>query len=136
MTEKFFADTNIAVNTLDVDEQKRRQALAVLRRHPVISTQVVNEFLNVLPGKRKPERAKAYRLAQVLMQHCDVLSVSPEITEQAMTLGERYQISHWDAIIVAAALSAGCDTLYSEDLQDGQVLEGRMTVRNPFPQVQ
>lgn len=41
-----------------------------------------------------------------------------------MYVGERYQISHWDALIVAAALTAGCDTLYSEDMQDGQVFEG------------
>ena len=132
MTAKFFADTNVTVYALDADEQKRRQALAIMHRHPVISTQVVNEFLNVLLGKRKLERAKAFRLARVLMRHCDVVSVTPEITEQAMTLGERYQISHWDALIVSAALAAGCDTLYSEDMQNGQVFDGRVTIRNPF----
>ena len=132
MTAKFFADTNVTVYALDADEQKRRQALAIMHRHPVISTQVVNEFLNVLLGKRKLERAKAFRLARVLMRHCDVVSVTPEITEQAMTLGERYQISHWDALIVSAELAAGCDTLYSEDMQNGQVFDGRVTIRNPF----
>ena len=134
MSEKFFADTNVAVYALDVDELKRRQALAVMRRHPVISTQVVNEFINVLLGKRKLERAKTYRLARVLMLHCEVVSVTPEVTEQAMTLGERYQIGHWDAVILAAALCAGCNTLYSEDMQDGQVFEGRLTVKNPLLQ--
>ena len=132
MTAKFFADTNVTIYALDADEQKRQQALAIMHRHPVISTQVVNEFLNVLLGKRKLERAKAFRLARVLMRHCDVVSVTPEITEQAMTLGERYQISHWDALIVSAALAAGCDTLYSEDMQNGQVFDGRVTIRNPF----
>ncbi len=53
MTARFFADTNGAIYPLDGNEQKRRQALDVMRRHPVISTQVVNEFLNVLMGKRK-----------------------------------------------------------------------------------
>ena len=42
------------------------------------------------------------------------------------------QLSHWDSLIVAAALAAGCDTLYSEDMQDGQVFEGRLTLKNPF----
>ena len=132
MTARFFADTNVAVYTLDGNEQKRRQALAVMRRHPVISTQVVNEFLNVLMGKRKLERAEAYRLARVLMRRCEVVSVSPEIAEHAMTLGERYQLGHWDSVIVSAALASGCDTLYSEDMQDGQVFEDRLMVKNPF----
>ena len=132
MTARFFADTNVAVYTLDGNEQKRRQALAVMRRHPVISTQVVNEFLNVLMGKRKLERAEAYRLARVLMRRCEVVSVSPEIAEHAMTLGERYQLGHWDSVIVSAALASGCDTLYSEDMQDGQAFEDRLMVKNPF----
>jgi predicted nucleic acid-binding protein len=62
----------------------------------------------------------------------NVASVTPTITELAMNIGERYQISHWDSLIVAAALATGCETLYSEDMQDGQVFEGRLTVRNPF----
>jgi predicted nucleic acid-binding protein len=132
MTARVFADTNVVVYTLDADENKRRQALAIMRRHPVISTQVVNEFLSVLLGKRKLERAEAYRLARVLMRRCEVVSVTPEIADQAMTLGERYQLGHWDSVIVSAALNAGCDTLYSEDMQDRQVFESRLTVKNPF----
>jgi predicted nucleic acid-binding protein len=47
-------------------------------------------------------------------------------------LARRYTLSHWDALIVAAALTARCDLLYSEDLQDGLVVDGRLTVVNPF----
>lgn len=50
----------------------------------------------------------------------------------AMQIEARYQASYWDALILAAALAAGCDTLYSEDMQDGQMFEGRLTVKNPF----
>jgi len=132
MTARFFADTNIAVYTLDATDQKRRQALAVMRQRPVISTQIVNEFLNVMLGKRQLERARAYRLARILMRRCEVIAVTPDITDLSMTIGERYQLSHWDSLIVAAALVAGCDTLYSEDVQDGQVFEGRLTLKNPF----
>ncbi|MDP2794654.1 MAG: PIN domain-containing protein [Sulfurisoma sp.] len=132
MTARFFADTNIAVYTLGATDLKGPQALAIMRQRPVISTQVVNEFLSVMLGKRKFERAQAYRLARILMRRCDVVAVTPEITDLSMTIGERYQLSHWDSLIVAAALTSGCDTLYSEDMQDGQVFEGRLTVRNPF----
>ena len=132
MTAKFFADTNVAIYAVETDEPKRQQALAVMHLSPVISTQVVNEFLNVLLVKRQLDRPSAYELARALMQGCDVIAVTAEITEQAMALGERYQIGHWDSVIIAAALVAGCDTLYSEDMQDGQVFEGRLTVKNPF----
>ena len=51
---------------------------------------------------------------------------------EAMRLSFRYAVSHWDALIVAAALQAGCDVLFSEDLQHEQVFDGRITVLNPF----
>ena len=132
MTARFFADTNVAIYTLDVAEPKSQQAVAVMQRGPIISTQVVNEFLSVLLSKRKLGRPQAHELARALMQLCDVVSVTPAITAQAMTLSERYQLSHWDSLIVAAALETGCEILYTEDMQDGQEFEGRLTVKNPF----
>ncbi len=54
------------------------------------------------------------------------------MVKEAIALGERYQLSHWDSLIVAAALRANCDTLYSEDMQHGQLIDGRLTVINPF----
>lgn len=131
-TAKCFADTNVALYAVDVDAAKREKALALLARRPFISTQVVNEYLNVLIAKRKLDRAEANQLARALMASSEVVAVTAGITEQAMQIGERYRINHWDALIVAAALVTGCDTLYSEDLQDGQVFEGRLTVNNPF----
>lgn len=132
MTGLSFADTNIAVYALDVDAPKRDKALAVMQTDPLISTQVVNEFLNVLRVKRKMERADAHELTRALMQGCDVVPVTQDTIESALQIGERYQVNHWDALIVASALLADCDTLYSEDMQDGQVFEGRLTVKNPF----
>ncbi len=131
-TAKCFADTNVAIYAVDADFAKREKALAVLASRPVISTQVVNEYLNVLLAKQKLGRADANELARALMATCDVAAVTPDVTELAMNIGERYQINHWDSLIVAAALATGCATLYSEDMQDGQVFEGRLTVRNPF----
>ena len=132
MTAKCFADTNIAIYALDADVSLRNTALAILSRRPTISTQVVNEYLNVLLKKRKLDRASANELARALMTTCDVVSITPDITELAMILGEQHRINHWDAVIVAAALATGCETLYSEDLQDGQIFEGRLRVKNPF----
>ncbi len=132
MTARFFADTNIALYALDIDPHRRAQAFAIMRRRPVISTQVVNEFLNILTGKQRVPRDVANRFARILLRRCEVVAVTPQVVESAIQIGERYQCSHWDALIIAAALATGCDTLYSEDLQNGQVFEQRLTVKNPF----
>jgi len=131
-TAKCFADTNIAIYALDADAAKRSRALAILDSRPFINTQVVNEYLNVLLVKRRLDRAAAHELARALMVACDVVSVTPAITDLAMNIGERYQLSHWDSLIIASALAEDCETLYSEDMQDGQVFEGRLMVKNPF----
>lgn len=132
MTARFFADTNLVVYTLDAEPSKRSVALSVMRARPVISVQVVNEFMSVAIGKMKLPRHAASRLARILMKQCEVSDMTTETVRHAITLGERYQLSHWDALIVASALHAGCEILYSEDLQNGQVFEDRLKVDNPF----
>lgn len=132
MTAPVFADTNIAVYMLGTDPVKRRAAVAIMRASPVISVQVVNEFLSVAVSKIKLDRPMANRLAQILMRRCEVREVNVETVQFAIDLGLRYQLSHWDALIVSSALQAGCSTLYSEDMQHGQVFEGRLQVSNPF----
>ena len=132
MTARVFADTNIAVYALDTDPQQQERAFSIMRRCPVISTQIVNEFVNVLTGKQRVPRDRVNRYACILLRRCEVVSLTPRTVEKALFIGERYQCSHWDALVVAAALLAGCDTLYSEDLQDGQVFEGCLVVCNPF----
>jgi predicted nucleic acid-binding protein len=66
------------------------------------------------------------------MDQTDVLPLDEATLDRAAGLAIRYQLSHWDALIVASALLAGCDTLYSEDLQHGQVFDEQLTVVNPF----
>ena len=132
MTVRAFADTNIPLYALDVDAEKRKKALALLRGNPVISVQVVNEFNSVATGKMKLARPQINRLARVMMKRCEVVTMDAAIVKEAIALGERYQLSHWDSLIVAAALRANCDTLYSEDMQHGQLIDGSLTVINPF----
>lgn len=132
MTARFFADTNVAVYALDADPKRHERAFSIMRQSPVISTQIVNEFLNVLTSKKGVPRERANRYARIMLRRCEVVPLTTQVVERAISIGERYQISHWDALVVAAALLSGCDTLYSEDLQDGQVFERCLTVMNPF----
>lgn len=132
MIVRAFADTNVAVYCLDADSIRRVKALAVMRSRPVISVQVVNEFLSVLLRQGRLPRETVIRLVRILMNRCEVMSVTRQTVETALYLGDRYQVSHWDSLIIAVALAAGCDTLFSEDLQHGQIFNGQLTVVNPF----
>lgn len=127
-----FADTNIVVYAYGVDPAKTAKAKGIVSAAPVISTQVINEFHNVARRALGLDMATRHRVATDLLQSCRVIAVDQAIVAAAMLVEARNQVSYWDALILAAALAAGCETLYSEDMQDGQVFEGRLTVKNPF----
>ncbi len=129
-----FVDTNIAAYAFGEDAAQKTKARALLAEHPTISTQVVNEFLSVCRVKLKIDVATRHRLAQEMMAGCDVVTVNPAVVEKAMAIEAQHGLNYWDCLIIAAALLGGCDILYSEDMQDGQVFEGRLTVVNPFLQ--
>ena len=131
MAERVFLDTNIVVYLLADDPAKADQAEILLRKRPYISTQVVNEFINVCTRKLGLGCSAAHESARALLVHCEVVPVSTITVEQAMRVGERYNFSHWDSLIVAAAQLAGCDILLSEDMQHGQLVDG-LRIHNPF----
>lgn len=124
-----FADTNIVVYAYGADPIKIVPAKNILNASPVISTQVINEFHNVARRKLGLDMGTRHRVATDLLQSCRVIAIDQTIVVAAMQIEARYQVSYWDALIITAALVAGCDTLYSEDLQNGQVFESRLKTR-------
>ncbi|WP_051961965.1 PIN domain-containing protein [Methylobacter sp. BBA5.1] len=119
MTAPAFVDTNVVVYALGVDTDRRETAIKLLAEGVLVSAQVINETVSVLLGKQKFSREDAYEVAQSLLDLCEVLPVDTETIRAAMHLAAHYSLPHWDALIVASALLAGCDTLYSEDMQHG-----------------
>jgi predicted nucleic acid-binding protein len=132
MTAKSFADSNIVLYAIGKDVHKAGIARALLAEHQTVSVQVVNECVSVCLRKLSFTREQAYAFARTLMDRTEVVSLDESTVDKAAAVAIRYQLSHWDALIVAAALLAGCETLYSEDLQHGQVFDERLTVINPF----
>lgn len=136
--ERFFIDTNVFVYTFDADVKKRETARALVDRalqdgNGCISYQVVQEFLNVATRKFAIPLATADAqqfLAAVLDPLCEVYA-SAELYRQGLEISERWKYSFYDSMIIAAARAAGCDVLYSEDLQHGQVI-GTLKIVNPF----
>jgi predicted nucleic acid-binding protein len=133
MKGKAFFDTNVLVYAAVKNDRRSERAEQLLAVEGVISVQVLNEFVSV--ARRKYQMSwKALDVAlQWIRFLCpDVVPVRIETHEIAVKIAERYEYRIYDSLIIASALEARCEVLYSEDLQDGQEIDGRMTIRNPF----
>jgi predicted nucleic acid-binding protein len=120
---KPFLDTNILVYASLSDDPRRFAAEQVLVDGGVVSAQVLNEFANVARSKLKWPWADIEAAIGLFKGH--VKRVAP------LALARDHSFAFYDALIVAAAIEAGCDTLFSEDMQHGRVIGG-LTIRNPF----
>lgn len=133
MPGECFFDTNILVYAVSTDDWRCEVAPARLAHGGIISVQVLNDFVTVSRRKlRRPwpmirEDSEAFALL-----FPDPRPLTRETHRRALMTAEQDGLAFYDALIVAAALNAGCHTLLSEDLQDGGVFDGRLTVRNPF----
>ena len=97
-----------------------------------MSVQVLNEFPSVASRKLKMSILEIREVLAAIRAGCAVVPIAAEIHDLGLQVAERYGLSVYDAMIVAAALLARCNTLISEDTQDGQVFEEQLTVLNPF----
>ncbi len=126
-----FFDTNVFVYAFS-DGPKQDLARQTLADGGIISAQVLNEFTNVLRGKLRRSWAEVESaVALILGRFTEVVPLTIDTHAQAVALARDHGVSIYDALIVAAALEAGCSTLYSEDMQDGRAFDG-LTIRNPF----
>ncbi len=133
---KVFLDTNILIYALAHDSGEKsescRVALANVRRQHegVISTQVLQEFYVTATQKIKVKPTLAREMLSRL-ENFEVITLSPDLIREAIDCQQLSKISFWDALIVVAAESAHCETLYTEDLNHGQKIRG-VRVENPF----
>jgi len=134
MHADFFLDTNIllyAASSAKNEQAKRLKARELLAMDGGgLSVQVQAEFYVNATGKFKLPHDQVVRILESLEPY-PVQPITEAVFWAALQLKERYQLSYWDAAIIAAALELGCQTVYSEDLNDGQVYAG-VRVINPF----
>jgi len=132
MNAKPFLDTNIIVYAFASNDPRSEQAEALLAAGGVISIQVLNEFVNVSRRKLQREWAEIEDTLDVLRTILDPpIPLTIDLHESAIRLARDHGFPFYDSLIIAAANRAGCHILYSEDMQDGQTVDG-VTVRNPF----
>jgi predicted nucleic acid-binding protein len=134
MSDRVFIDTNILIYLYSEDEpEKRRKSIELLDANsPVISTQVINEFVNTLRRKFSFEYDAIYGAIQELAGIFTVIPQSMETIVSAIQMAKRYGYSYFDSLIIASALESNCEILYTEDLQHSQLIEDRLTITNPF----
>ena len=126
-----FLDSNVILYLLD-DGPKREVARDLLGRGGVISVQVLNEVLVNCRRKAAMSWDEAGTVVDGVRALCRVEPVTPRTHDVGRAVGARHRLQVYDAMIVASALLAGCDELLSEDMQDGLLIEGALTIRNPF----
>jgi predicted nucleic acid-binding protein len=131
MSAKAFLDTNVLIYALGNDPRSAI-ADALLQAGGAISVQVLNEFTSVALrklGLSWPEVRAA--LADIRLLCDDPVPIDASVHERGIDLAEQHGLSVYDGLIVAAALSAGCEVLFSEDMHDGRRF-GALEIRNPF----
>jgi predicted nucleic acid-binding protein len=135
MSGKAFFDTNILVYVVGQKDKRTDKAEALLAAGGIISVQVLNELANVSRKKLRMSWEEIDEALAAIRVLCpSPLPLTIDTHDAGRRIAARYGYGMFDGLIAASALEAECDTLYSEDLQDGQVIEARLTVRNPFVQ--
>lgn len=129
-TDVFF-DTNVLVYALVSDAPLAEPSLALLVGGGTVSVQVLNECANTMRRKFSASWSQTLRASERIRELCAVVPVTEDVHVRGLALAERYRLNVYDGMIVAAAMIAGCKTLYSKDMHDGLVIDG-LTIRNPY----
>jgi len=133
---KTFIDTNILVYAFTADEPEKQEiALKFLNNcFPVISTQVIKEFSNVLLKRTSIGLQTIRETINEIITITDIVNEEVALILAAFDIHKRYMLSFYDSLIIVSAINAKCRILLSEDMQDGQTIDGKLTIVNPFIQ--
>ena len=134
--DRVFADTNVLVylySTSSEDEVKRLLAYDALKQHKcLISTQVLNEFSNFCIKKLKISTERIQIYVSQIRAGSDLSYIDENTISLALNVHKKYGYSYYDSLMIASALEHNCTYLLSEDMADGQVIEGTLTIKNIF----
>ena len=126
--KKIFFDTNTLLYLLSSDTKKAEK----LQQSNVISIQVLNEFTSASIRKIKISNSELDEFLDLFTSTFNVRSLDIDTFETGLMVSRRYGYQHYDSMIIAAALQAGCEKLYSEDMQHRQIIDKKLQIVNPF----
>jgi predicted nucleic acid-binding protein len=133
MPAKPFFDTNVLIYAVAENDPRNTRAEELLASGGVLSVQILNEFVSVARRKILMSWRDVLRALDAFRILCpSPLPLTIEIHEASLKIAQRHGYNVYDALVVAAALQAGSTILYSEDLQDGQIIDQQLRICNPF----
>jgi predicted nucleic acid-binding protein len=133
MSDRAFLDTNVLVYAIVQDDPRSYDAEELIAEGGTVSVQVLNEFAAVARRKTNMSWDEVRLALGNIKTLCpDPLPVTLDTHQEALAIAEKYGYKIYDSLIVASALEARCTVLYTEDMQDGQVIDKTLTIRNPF----
>lgn len=139
MNDRFFLDTNIIIYAYSNDEPKKQEvANTILEEYGsqiLISTQVINELSNTFFRKFKLKAQAVEDVVLELNSNFSIVNFNLQTQLKAIKIKEIYQLQFYDSMILATALENGCNIIYSEDMQNGQIIENQLTILNPFDKI-
>jgi predicted nucleic acid-binding protein len=127
-----FFDTNVVLYLASGDRAKADRAESLIAAGGIISVRVLNEVANVARRKMRLSWDETLAFLSTVRALLPVEKLTIETHETGLVLAERYGFSIYDSMIAAAALLADCDTLWSEDMQDGMLIDARLRIANLF----
>ena len=134
MSDKAFIDTNVFIYLYSEDETAKcgiSQA-AVDKYDCIVSTQVLNEFSNVCIRKLNKSPNEIEAAIDEIVGQCTMITIDEQTIKQTLRLHSKYGYNYFDCLMIASALGSNCRYLITEDLADGQVIDGRLTIVNIF----
>jgi len=130
--KKIFFDTNTLLYLLSADSKKADWVSKNIQQSNVISIQVLNEFTSASLRKIKITYAELDEFLDLFSSTFSIRSLDMDTFKTGLSVSRRYGYQHYDSMIIAAALQAGCERLYSEDMQHRQIIEKKLQILNPF----
>lgn len=138
MRDKVFIDTNVFVYAALEDNAHARQSKSAINllkdikeKEVLISTQVLNEFYNVLLRHGISDKVIQRKIEDIIAE-AGVSIIKIATIKHCWEIRAKYKYSYWDSLMAAAALEGKCKILYTEDMQHGQVIEETLMIINPF----
>lgn len=129
---KFFVDSNVVLYALGNDLPKKFIAATLLAARATVSTQVLAETTHVARRKMGFSVEQVQNALASFRSDVEICVITEAVFDDSLSIGLQYGYSTYDSLILAAALASTCGTLYSEDMQHGQIIRGKLTIINPF----
>ncbi|MBI4684963.1 MAG: PIN domain-containing protein [Nitrospirae bacterium] len=134
MPDKIFVDTNVLIYFISHEKKKKLQARDIIfsSEEVYISSQVISEFISVCYSKNLLKTDDVISVTSHFLEALRFTPIEESTIRNALQVKKKSQYSFWDSLVIASALENRCSILYTEDMQEGQIIDGRLTIVNPF----